>query len=239
MWIFHRGVECAHLLWGTVEMGRVRGGGKGGLVQSMQPRKVAPSSRLLPGSGRRVSSKFPAGFWTGREWHPCTICFAFHESLSSCSHVSGLLHAIAFSWENKQHKAKLSSPSLCLCRIISLPCALHALLCHFTPAVGVAWAAGAVASGDRGGSGRKRHLARVSRACWAVSRAAHPEGRTFSGQVSEARWELPLYLSCRSPRGGAGAGGGGWAVGEPRVGWGCVPSSPLGQAASSPWASVF
>lgn len=97
MWIFHRGVECAHLLWGTAEMGRVRGGGKGGLVQSMQPRKVAPSSRLLPGSGRRVSSKFPAGFWTGREWHPCTICFAFHESLSSCSHVSGLLHAIAFS----------------------------------------------------------------------------------------------------------------------------------------------
>lgn len=97
MWIFHRGVECAHLLWGTAEMGRVRGGGKGGLVQSMQPWKVAPSSCLLPGSGRRVSSKFPAGFWTGREWHPCTICFAFHESLSSCSHVSGLLHAIAFS----------------------------------------------------------------------------------------------------------------------------------------------
>ena len=174
------------LALGDSRDGESERGREGGTGAEHAARKVAPSSCLLPGSGRRVSSKFPAGFWMGREWHPCTICFAFHESLSSCSHVSGLLHAIAFSWENKQHKAKLSSPSLCLCRTISLPCALHALLCCFTPAVGVAWAAGAVATGDRGGSGRKRHLARVSRACWAVSRAAHPEGRTFSGQVSEA-----------------------------------------------------
>lgn len=39
-------------------------GGKGGLVQSMQPRKGGPLLLPAPRSGRRVSSKFPTGFWT-------------------------------------------------------------------------------------------------------------------------------------------------------------------------------
>lgn len=77
VWIFPlRGQRCAHLLWGTAETGRVRGG-KGGWCRA-SPRKAAPLSHLLQEVATEGLLKFPTGFWTGREWHPCTICFAFH-----------------------------------------------------------------------------------------------------------------------------------------------------------------
>lgn len=142
--------------------------------RACSPGKAAPSSCLLPGSGRRVSSKFPAGFWMGRELHSRTICFtSLKPELVFCRRPAPRHAPSPRKINAAQNKAELSITASLLCHFSAMCLACAALLFHARGGCGL----GCRGCGQGGVWGERAEEA----PCSSVQ-AVHPEGRTFSGR---------------------------------------------------------